>query len=225
MSDRGVAFGVILALAVVGQACGRPEDSVVSRYFDAVNAKDSQTVTSFALVNFDKKVDKWSIVNSPDPIRAPAPLPELVKKAKAAEAALADNTKAARSYNLEHFKELDQVREIEKKNGKMPANLATVAAEWAKFNKQDRDLKKLVADAKAELEREKRVVGLSLVGAAEDVESLTGEMITKPVDLVLTIAGQPQNYVMTVRKYELHKADKGPAIMSRWVVLNLEPKA
>ena len=63
MIKRGrVALAAVVALA--GVACGHPEKSVVDQYFNAVNAKDTQTLSSFAAVTFDKKVDRWAISRS-----------------------------------------------------------------------------------------------------------------------------------------------------------------
>lgn len=60
------------------------------------------------------------------------------------------------------------------------------------------------------------------IGAADDAESLQGEMKEKKIELDLTIAGQVQPYVMTVRKYEM-KRESGPRVVSRWVVQELRP--
>ena len=89
----GVAAAAVLAL--LGAACGHPEKSVVDQYFNAVNAKDTQTLSSFAAVTFDKKVDRWTIKQTISEDKKPAPLPDLVQKAKEADAAVAANKKAA----------------------------------------------------------------------------------------------------------------------------------
>ena len=79
----GVALAAVVALA--GVACGHPEKSVVDQYFNAVNAKDTQTLSSFAAVTFDKKVDQWAIKKTISEEKKPAPLPELAQKAKDAD--------------------------------------------------------------------------------------------------------------------------------------------
>src|SRR4029453_14842180 len=74
MRDRAALRMVpILALAA---ACGHPEQKVVSQYFGAVNSKDEQTLSSFAVVGFDQKVDSWTITEVRPETRQPAPLPE-----------------------------------------------------------------------------------------------------------------------------------------------------
>ena len=223
MRDRGAARGAIVALGLTLAGCGHPEQNVVDQYFGAVNQKDNQTLSSFAVVGFDHKVDKWSIAQTGEEKRLPAPLPELVKKRNAAEAAVNENKKAASAYALDHIAEVDQVREAHKKSQPVPAKLQGIAAEWEKFNQKDRELKKALAEAKDAVEKEKRNVVLS-VGQLDDLESLTGEMITKDLDLVLTIGGQPKNYVMSLRKYEMTSGAKGSRVVSRWVVYGLPPK-
>jgi hypothetical protein len=65
-------------------------------------------------------------------------------------------------------------------------------------------------------------VSLSL-GNLEDIETLTGEMVTKTVELVLTIAGEPKGYVMGLRKYDMQGTGVA-RVVSRWVISSLEEK-
>jgi len=60
------------------------------------------------------------------------------------------------------------------------------------------------------------------VGQVEGLDTMQGEVFQKDIDLNLTIDGQVQPYVMTLRKYELQ--GEGPRMVSRWVVQSLEPK-
>ena len=222
MSECKAALLVVLGMAAAAAACGGNEQRVVNQYFNALRANDQQTLSSFAAVSFDKKVDKWSVTGAEPEARSPATLPDLVKKEKGLEGEQAANKKAASAYSLEHYADIEKVREIEKKNGKIPPNLQGVAEAWKKFNDKDRELKKAIAEAKAAVEREKRNVILC-VGSRDDVESLTGEMVSKKVDVNLTIGGQVQPYVVILRKYEL---TGGPGRMvEKWVVQSIEPKA
>ena len=104
----------------------------------------------------------------------------------------------------------------------MPADLQATADKFDAFQAKDRELKKAVSDAKAAVEREKRNVALS-VGQADDIETLTGEVLSKDVDVNLTIGGQVKPYVMTLRKYEL-TGGTGARMVARWVVQSLVPK-
>jgi len=48
-------------------------------------------------------------------------------------------------------------------------------------------------------------------------------MIAKKLDLVLTIAGEPKNYVMGLRKYDMQGTGTA-RVVSRWVIYSLEEK-
>ena len=219
MRIHAAAVPLALGLSVLG--CQRhPEKGVVDQYFNAVNAKDSQTLASFAAVTFDKKVDRWAIKETLDEQKGPAPLADLVKKVRDLEAEQAANTRAARAYNNEHYAELDQLKGL-KKDAAVPAKLQPVKAEWDKFNEKDRELKRAIASAREAVDKERRSVVRS-VGDVDDVEGLQGEMKEKQIKLDLTIGGQTQPYVMTVRKYEM-KRESGPRVVSRWVVQSLQP--
>jgi hypothetical protein len=208
-----VLTGLGLALA----ACGHRDQRLVDQYFNAVNAKDNQTLGSFAAVGFDKKVDRWRIAKESDEEKAPIPLTDLIAKQKEFDKAVADNKKAATAYSMDHYAEVDAVREARKAGKPVPGKLQAVAAEWDKYNQKDRDLKKALADATAAVEKEKRNLERSL-GPTENAEGLSGDMVTKRLDLVLTINGEEQPYVMTLRKYDI----KGSA-RPRWVVHDLKP--
>jgi hypothetical protein len=220
MIKRGrVALAAVVALA--GVACGHPEKSVVDQYFNAVNAKDTQTLSSFAAVTFDKKVDRWSIKKTISEDKKPAPLPDLVQKSKDADAAVAANKKAASTWSLDRFNDIEAVREARKNNKPVPAKLTEVATKWDDFNTKDRDGKKAVAVGKDAVEKEKRSMARS-IGDVEDVENLKGDVNEKQIEVDLTIGGQVQPYVMTLRKYDV-KRDNGQTVRGRWVIQNLQP--
>ena len=210
-------LSVLAGLGLTLTACGHRDQRLVDQYFNAVNAKDNQTLGSFAAVGFDKKVDRWRIAKEGDEEKGPMPLTELVAKQKDLDKAVADNKKAATAYSMDHYAEVDAVREARKAGKPVPGKQQAVAAEWDKYNQKDRDLKKQLADANAAVEREKRNLERSL-GPTENAEGLSGDMLTKRLDLVLTINGQEQPYVMTLRKYDI----KGSA-RPRWVIQDLKP--
>jgi hypothetical protein len=223
MKDRAAALLVALTLAVLGVACGHPEKSVIDQYFNALRAGDQQTLSSFAAFTFDKKPERWTIKSTLDEQKVPVPYPDLVKKSADADKAQADNKRQAQLYSNDHYPEIEQVKEAQKKGGPLPPKLQPVAAQWTQFNEKDRELKKAAAQAKDAAEKEKRNV-LRSVGQMDDLDVLTGEMIDKKVEIDLTINGKVEPYVMNLRKYDL-KREKGPKVNSRWVIQSLQPKA
>jgi len=224
MRERATALAVALGLAVAGLACSSPEKNVVNQYFGALRANDQGTLTSFAMVAFDQKVDDFKVVAISPDTRTPAPLPDLVKKQRDLEAQQKANEKEYRAWgnDLAVYPQLEQMRAARAKGGKLPPGLQPIADKFDAFQAKDREFKKAASDAKAAVEKEKRNVALS-IGQTEDVETLTGEILSKTVDLDLTIGGQVKPYVMTLRKYEL-TGGTGPRMVARWVVQSLVPK-
>ena len=219
MSKRGT--GVILGLGLMAAACGS-DTRIVDQYFGAVNAGDNQTITSFAMVTFKEKVDKWSVMGSSPEKRSPATLPDLVTKVKKLEADAAANKKEAGAYSLAHADEYNRYMEATRKGAKVPAGLQKFGDDWTKFEQGDKDLKKQMAENKAAVERERRNVQLS-VGPNDALDTMTGEMVEKTLDLALTIKGVVKNYTMGLRKYELTGGGTGRSV-SRWVVQTLQAK-
>ena len=222
MSLRGSSLPAVLGLALAGAACGHPEKSVVDNYFNAVRAKDNQTLSSFATVRFEKPVESWDVKDTIEETSEPMPLPGLIEKLKQAEAEQAANTKEARAYNLDHFSEIDQARDLRTKGRPVPARIAPVAARWEEFNQKDREAKKAVAEAREAVEKEKRNMALS-VGTTDGLDSIKGEVKTKRIAVDVTIEGQTQPYVMTLKRYEAER-EEGPRIQSRWMIQSLQPQ-
>lgn len=219
MRNHGAALAAF-AVAVASAACGGAEKTVVDQYFNAVKAKDDQTLSSFAAVRFDKPIESWKITNVSEEQRAPVTAGEMAAKVKDLEAQLAKNMKDARD-TLDAGK-VGEVQSLKRQNKPVPASLQATAADYDKFNKAASDLKRQIASAKDALEKERRHMTLS-VGAVDNLEGVSGEVVSKTVDLDLTMKDEkPAPYVMTLRKYELQR--EGPRAISRWVVQDLKPR-
>ena len=225
MRERATPLAMALALAVAGFACGGGESGVVNQYFTALNANDTTTLSSFAAVIFDKKVDDWKVVSVGPETRGPATLPDLVVKQQELGAAQAQNMKDYRAWgnDLETYPKLNRVKELRKDEKKIPTSLQEIADKYDVFDAKNKELSGQLADATRPAENEKRNTQLS-VGLIDDVETMSGEVFSKTVDLDLTIDGQVQPYVMGLRRYKLEAEVPGMRIVSRWVVETLDLK-
>jgi len=225
MTDRRAAH-VVVAMALAAAACGHPEQKVVDQYFGAVNARDNDTLSSFAVVNFDtkdKRIDNWKINGAGDEQVVDAPLVGLVQALKDAEAKVNDNKKEYLKYFFEHPTEVDQVKPLVNKPGAViPPKLQPYAARWKEFTDKERELKKAVAEAKDALEKEKRLVALS-IGTNEGLEGMAGKMRSKTLDVAISIGGETKDYTMVLRKYEMTGGTQ--RTLNRWVIYELKPKA
>jgi hypothetical protein len=211
----------VAALAFMLACGGGAEQRVVDQYFNAVKHQDDQTLGRFAAVKFDKKVDSWKVKETLENTKGSAPLPELIQKMKDAEKAVADNKKAAQTYVNDHYADYDKVKALQNKGAAIPPKLKPLADELDKYNQKDRELRKALADAKEAVDRERRHAILSL-GERDDVDKLSGEVLTRKVRVAVTSGGQTQDYIMTLRKYDV-KGDAGAPPVSRWMVQSLTP--
>jgi len=220
MSTRGTA--VILGFTLAAAACGGGGESrIVDQYFGAVNAGDNQTLASFALVTFKDKVEKWEVKSATPEKRSPAPLPELIKKGKDLEAAVADNKRKAGDFRNANVVDYNKYVDLKDKT-KVPGNLQKFVDEWLAYEKADKDIRRQIAENKAAVERERKNTALS-VGQLPDLDTMAGEMVEKTLDLALTVKGEARSYAMGLRKYDL-EGSSGGRMVSRWVVQSLQPK-
>lgn len=222
MSDRSVLCG-LLTVAVLGVACGGPENAIVDRYFQSVRSSDTQTLSSFATVPFEGNVQSWKILGSEPDQRTPATLADLAKKRDELDTEMAANKKAAQTFMLDNPTEGTQVQDLLRRGAKVPGRLAKFATQWEEFNTKDRNLKKAHADAVTAVDKEKRLVTMSLTSPTDDVETLTGEIATKNVNVEVTSEGESKPYLMTLTRYELVDP-AGAKLNSRWVVTGLSAK-
>ncbi len=224
-TKRATTGALVLALAIASAACSPPEKRIVDQYFNALAQQDTQTLSSFAAVKLEKKVQSWSVGSVSEEAKEPAPLPALFDKLETAEKAVDKNKREAQvwSNDTDIYKQIDQIKELRKRSAPVPAGLQAVAQKYDEFSRKDHELKRAIMDARTAFEAEKRFVALS-VGNVDGSEKSVGEMQTKTVDVTLTIDGQPANYVMTLRRYSL-TGDSPSRMVSRWIVQKLEPKA
>ncbi len=210
------------AAAIAAVACGHSEKGVVDQYFRAVQQQDTQTQSAFSVFSFDQKVEKWEIKGDSGENKSAAPLPDLIKAQQAAQKDLEAHNKEFSQYKLENAIDLNAYKEIRDKGGKVPAKLQPMADRVTQFAERDKEVKKKLAEAKEAVAREKAVMTKS-VQSPDNLESLTGELIDKKLQVALTIGGQVQDYTMTLRKYQMKDAQR--AIPGRWIILSLKPGA
>lgn len=224
-TKRAATGAIVLALGLLTAACSPPEKRIIDQYFNAINTEDSQTLSSFAAYRFPKKVQSWKVVSVSEETKEPAPLPDLTAKAAAAETSVDKNKREAQIWagDTEIYKQIDEIKELRKKGGAVPPRLASVAQRYDDYTSKERELKRALAAGKDAVEREKRDVMLS-VGQVDGIETINADMLTKQVELELTVDGQAAPYTMTLRRYELTGATT-QRVISRWVVMKIDPKA
>lgn len=226
MRMRGFALASVFVVTAVAAGCSGPERAVVQRYFSALAQGDNQTLTSFATVRLEEAVEGYEIVSASEEVTGPVVLPGLIKEQDEIKAEMDANNQAATAYYDEH-PDVDRIREIRDaareagEEPQIPRRLQDTDTEWMAFTEKDLELKRRLGDAEQRIARETNTTKLS-VGDVSGIEDLSGQIISKTVELNLTIDGEQRSYVMTMRRYDLALPD-GVRGVSRWVVDGLEP--
>jgi hypothetical protein len=220
MKNSYIGFTAAAAFAALTLACGSQEGQVLENFFRAVQAKDSTTLSSFAVAQFDQEVKSWKVKSIGEEQRTPAPLANLAKALKDAEEAAAQNKKDASAYFNAHPLEVDKVKPVVEAGGKVPANLQKTADDWKKFTDMDKELKEKAGAAKTAYEREKRLVVMS-TGSNGNPDTLAGDVVTKTAVVDIESGGDVKPYNIQLRKYDVAPAGQTSKIMSRWLVYSI----
>jgi len=223
MKKSYAGLSAVAALSVFAAACGSQEGQVIENFFRAVQAKDTQTVASFSMVQFDQPVKSWKVKSVGEEQRTPAPLPGMATALKAADEAVAQNKKDAGAYFNAHPLEVDKVKPQVERGAPVPPALQQTANDWKKFNDADKDLKAKAADAKQAYEREKRLVAMS-TGQAAIADTLAGDLVTKVATVEVESGGDVKTYAIQLRKYDVAPGGQGAKVMSRWLIQSITPQ-
>lgn len=217
------SYIVAAALAALTIACGSQEGQVIDNFFRATKAKDTQTVTSFSMVQFDQEVKSWKVKSIGEEQRVPAPLSTLAAAHLAADEAAAENKKDEGAYFNTHPLEVDKVKTLLENGGAIPANLQKTATDWKRFVDADKGLREKVDETQKAYDREKRIVTMS-TGKAGDVDSLVGDQLSNTAIVEVESGGGAKSYAIQLRKYDVTAGGKGAKLMSRWLILSITPQ-
>ena len=223
MKHSYLGFTLTAALAALTIACGSPEGQVIDNFLRATQAKDTQTVTSFSVVQFDQEIKSWKVVSVGEEQRTPAPLSALAAAHKAADEAVDQNKKDAVAYFNAHPLEVDTVKPLVENGGAIPAKFQKTATDWKRFNDTDKELKAKAAETQKAYDREKNLVIKSIV-QARDADSLVGDVITKTAIVEIASGGANKSYAIQLRKYDVAPAGKSAKALSRWLIQSITPQ-
>jgi len=228
-----------------------PEESLVIRFFQAMEIKDVPTMSSMALEPLTMGISGFNIISvSPERIE-PAGLAEMDANEAKLRKKLEDHVgptidaKDALDVARNTLDNLQQKYERSKRlfNNNLVSFEQNAATETAKQAGQARadaakdkydqefalhkDLQKRYNDAKAAAAREEEITAFSLgVRNLASIRELTGMVHSKNV-LVETEdkAGQAQNYGFYLRRYDLKDEAANVAHRGRWVILRIKAES
>lgn len=223
-------IGLLVAFLIIQGCTSKPEQGLLSRYFNAVTLNDNDTMSSMALDPFQPEMTSWKIVSiSPEKIE-PAKLPDLNKaeiEAKKAQDAQIGPTIDADTLLKDAQYEKDTSRSAAGKAAaqrKIDELQVKYDAENAKMQAFKKDYN--AAKAAAAAEEEMTLFSLSARDAADlpMVRELTGDVHSKEVVVAITNrAGATKNYKLLMRQYLLKDEANNVPHRGQWKIIKFEP--
>jgi hypothetical protein len=215
----------LLTLIMITTSCQKPEEITLSKYFQAMKAKDRDTMAAMAAEPVALEFKSWELVSSEAPVTEDIMLPKLIQE-------LADAKK----------KKDDQILLVKDKKD-MLDQMRTKLSE-TRGSRQKADLQKQIVDLeqeaetetanykrdqmnytqmKTQVENEKKMVTLS-TNIEQNQELFSGKTVNVKSIVKITSASGEKEYVFLLRKYELLNPVTNKVFSNRFIILNIQPK-
>lgn len=215
----------LLFLIIVTTSCQKPEEITLSKYFQAMKAKDRDTMAAMAVEPVALEFKSWELVSSEAPVSEDIMLPKMiqeltdVKKKKDDQILMVKDKKDA----------LDQLKTKlgETRGGRQKADLQKqitdmekeVEAETANYKRDQMNFTQM----KNQVENEKKMVTLS-TNIEQNQELFAGKTVTTKALVKITTAGGDKEYVFLLRKFELVNPVTNKMFSNRYIILKIQPK-
>lgn len=215
----------LLSLIIVTTSCQKPEEITLSKYFQAMKAKDRDTMAAMAVEPVALEFKSWELVSSEPPVSADVMLPKMiqelanVKKQKDDQILLVKDKKDA----------LDQLKTklAETRGGRQKADLQKqiadmekeVETETANYKRDQMNFTQM----KTQVENEKKMVTLS-TNIEQNQELFAGKSMTAKSIVKISTAAGDKEYVFLLRKFELVNPVTNKVFSNRYIILKIQPK-
>jgi len=219
------ALAAIFGLVFIMTSCSKPEEVVVTKYFQAMMHNDSDSMSSMAVTPKNLEYDSYEIVSVSEPQVTAFQLPAMVQEM--------EDLKKERQKQLNAVRDMqDEIDELEFEMGEtrrrsrkaqlqaqVDEKKSAMEAETEKF----RQLVAKMGKLKNDIEFEREMVKLS-TGVRQSPEIYTGETIRSQVTThVVFKDGSEEDYVFDLVKYELKVEDR--ILPNRLIILSILSKA
>jgi hypothetical protein len=214
----------LLFLILVTTSCQKPEEITLSKYFQAMKAKDRDTMAAMAAEPFAVEFKSWELVSSEMPVSEEFGLPKMIQD-------LADIKKKKDDQLLmvrDKKDLLDQLKTQlgDTRGGKKAEIQKQIAALEIESETETANYKRDQANysqMKAQVENEKKMIALS-TNIDQNQDLLAGKTVTNKSIVKIDGAGGEKEYIFTLRKYELVNPVTNKVSSNRYIILKIQPK-
>jgi SpoU rRNA methylase family enzyme len=214
----------LMILIMVTTSCQKPEEITLSKYFQAMKAKDRDTMASMAAEPMSLEFKSWELVSSEAPVTEDLILQQLItgmaeiKAKKDKQILLVKDKKDA----LDLLKtKLGETRGRKKAEVQKQVDAAEqeVTAETANYKQAQVEYSQM----KNQVEFEKKLITMS-TSITQNQELMEGKAVTVKSIIKITTASGDKDYVFLLRKYELINPVTNKVQSNRYVILKIQTK-
>jgi hypothetical protein len=213
----------LMILIMITTSCQKPEEITLSKYFQAMKAKDRDTMAAMAAEPMALEFKSWELVSSEAPVAEDLILQQLIssmadiKTKKDTQIGLVKDKKDALDLlktKLGETRGSKQKAELQKQ---IDVSEQEVAA--ANYKQAQVDYTQM----KNQVEVEKKMVTMS-TSIEQNQELMTGKAVTIKAIIKITTASGDKEYVFLLRKYELINPLTNKVSPNRFIILKIQPK-
>ena len=221
-----IILGLAVALVSLQSCSSKPEQSLLTSYFNAVSMNDISTMSTIAVDPLKIEAQSWSITKVGEEKVEPASLAEMGKK----EADLKKQYEASSGPALDAKDTLDSAKDefnSARTAAAKGAAKAKVDAAQTKFDEayqNNRNLLNQYNETKTAAAKEEQITIFSLgAGQLPNVRDLKGDVHLKVLEVqVKGKDGAAKNYKITIEQYDLKDEAANIARRGRWVITKFE---
>ena len=221
-----IILGLAVALVSLQSCSSKPEQSLLTSYFNAVGMNDISTMSTIAVDPLKIEAQSWSITKVGEEKIEPASLAGMGKK----EADLKKQYEASSGPALDAKDTLDSAKDefnSARTAAAKGAAKAKVDAAQKKFDEayqNNRNLLNQFNETKTAAAKEEEITTFSLgAGQLPNVRDLKGDVHLKELEVqVKGKDGAAKNYKITIEQYDLKDEAANIARRGRWVITKFE---
>jgi hypothetical protein len=215
----------LMILIVITTSCQKPEEITLSKYFQAMKAKDRDTMAAMAAEPMALEFKSWKLISSEEPVSEDLILQQLLtgladlKAKKDKQIGLVKDKKDALDVLKTKLGETRGGRQKTELQKQIDAGEQEVALETQNYKQAQVDYTQM----KNQVEVEKKMVTMS-TSIEQNQELMTGKAITVKAIVKIATAGGDKDYVFLLRKYDLINPLTNKVSPNRFIILKIQPK-
>jgi len=218
-------LAALMMLIMITTSCQKPEEITLSKYFQAMKAKDRDTMASMAAEPMALEFKSWKLVSSEAPVSEDLILQQLIssladiKAKKDKQIGLVKDKKDAMDVLKAKLAETRGSRQKAELQKQIDAGEQEVLAETQNYKQAQVDYTQM----KEQVEVEKKMVTMS-TSIEQNQELMTGKAVTVKSVVRITTASGDKDYVFLLRKYDLINPLTNKVSPNRFIILRIQPK-